>query len=159
MKRPEFTTEQMDWICYQIGDWYINWKECLIDWNAKEHRLGYAKELLKEMICGNPSQFDNQEIKPNEQIISAMNKHIAEISLLVGYTHGSIAELMREHGRVIITQNRPAFDALLAILQHLNKEVSRIWYDEELSIAQSAQIVEAAMICNAKLIDGLLNTE
>jgi hypothetical protein len=51
-KRPEFTTEQMDWICYQIGDWYLEWKNKLTDFENKTHSLGYAKELLKAKICG-----------------------------------------------------------------------------------------------------------
>ncbi|HAT1796289.1 TPA: hypothetical protein JBL19_06180 [Legionella pneumophila] len=51
-KRPEFTQEQIDFICYQIGEWYLDWKPCLVDWQTKNHRLGYAKEKLKTMICG-----------------------------------------------------------------------------------------------------------
>ena len=51
-KIPEFTQEQKDFICHQIGEWYFNWKEKLIDYEQKTHKLGYAKELLKTMICG-----------------------------------------------------------------------------------------------------------
>ena len=51
-KRPEFTPEQIDWICYQIGDWYLEWKPKLVNWQDKTHRLGFAKELLKAQICG-----------------------------------------------------------------------------------------------------------
>ena len=159
MKRPEFTAEQIDWICYQIGDWYCHWKQCLVDYDAREHKLGYAKELLKDQICGNLEELPQFKDEQKDKYLSEMSKHIAEISLLVGYSHGSIAEVMRNHGREIITQNRPAFDAMLAILHHLNKEVSRIWYNQELSVAQSAQIVEAAMICNAKLIDDILKPD
>lgn len=48
-----FTKEQQDFICWQIGEWYIEWKErILVDLENGTHRLGFAKELLKEMICG-----------------------------------------------------------------------------------------------------------
>jgi hypothetical protein len=47
-KKPFFTREQEDWICYQIGEWYLEWKNCI----AKgEHQLGYAKEKLKLRLC------------------------------------------------------------------------------------------------------------
>ncbi len=49
MKRPEFTQEQLDWLCFIIGDWYLIWKHKMTD-NEKTHRLGYAKEQLKLMI-------------------------------------------------------------------------------------------------------------
>ncbi len=44
-----FTPEQIDHICYQIGDWYLLMKTLL----EGQHNLGYMKEILKEMICGN----------------------------------------------------------------------------------------------------------
>lgn len=48
----KFTKQQVDFICYQIGEWYLEWKNQLVDYDNKQHRLGYAKELLKERICG-----------------------------------------------------------------------------------------------------------
>jgi len=48
----KFTKQQVDFICYQIGKWYVQWKNQLVDYDNKQHRLGYAKELLKERICG-----------------------------------------------------------------------------------------------------------
>ncbi|CAB4151931.1 hypothetical protein UFOVP685_42 [uncultured Caudovirales phage] len=51
--QESFTPEQIDFICYQIGNWYVEWKERLvIDLKKGTHRLGYAKEQLKTMICG-----------------------------------------------------------------------------------------------------------
>ena len=51
--QESFTREQIDFICYQIGDWYLEWKERIItDLEQGTHRLGYAKEQLKTMICG-----------------------------------------------------------------------------------------------------------
>lgn len=43
-----FTTRQIDHICYQIGDWYLMIKPLL----EGQHNLGYMKEKLKTMICG-----------------------------------------------------------------------------------------------------------
>lgn len=43
-----FTPEQIDFICYQIGDWYLMMKPLL----EGRHNLGYMKEKLKTMICG-----------------------------------------------------------------------------------------------------------
>lgn len=42
------TYEQKDHICYQIGLWYIQVKHLL----EGTHNLGYMKEKLKTMICG-----------------------------------------------------------------------------------------------------------
>jgi len=43
-----FTDLQIDHICYQIGDWYLMMKPLL----EGQHNLGYMKEKLKTMICG-----------------------------------------------------------------------------------------------------------
>lgn len=50
--RPDFTNEQIDWICYQIGDWYLKNKNTICDYEQKTNNLGRAKEILKIMICG-----------------------------------------------------------------------------------------------------------
>lgn len=47
--QQSFTREQVDFICYEIGDWYLLWKNKIA---SGEHRLGFAKEQLKTMICG-----------------------------------------------------------------------------------------------------------
>lgn len=38
----------IDHICYQIGDWYLMMKPLL----EGQHNLGFMKEKLKTMICG-----------------------------------------------------------------------------------------------------------
>ncbi len=43
-----FTEQQIDHICYQIGCWYMKMKPLL----EGTHNLGYMKEVLKTMICG-----------------------------------------------------------------------------------------------------------
>ncbi len=46
-----FTHRQIDHICYKIGEWYLIWKDkLLVNTKTAEHRLGYAKEMLKMMI-------------------------------------------------------------------------------------------------------------
>ena len=55
-KRPKFSPEQIDWICYQIGDWYFTWKGKITTGDGHGHRLGVAKEQLKELICGDGSE-------------------------------------------------------------------------------------------------------
>ncbi len=48
-----FTSLQRDRICYQIGDWYVEWKDRMwVDGKPNQHWLGVAKEQLKTMICG-----------------------------------------------------------------------------------------------------------
>ncbi len=58
-ERPVFTNEQIDWICYQIGDWYIEWRHKIANYEEKTHNLGLAKEGLKTMICGDHSNEEN----------------------------------------------------------------------------------------------------
>lgn len=53
--KPQFTQEQIDFICYQIGDWYLEWKNKLVV-DGGGHRLGFAKEMLKTMIVGDGSK-------------------------------------------------------------------------------------------------------
>lgn len=48
--RPNFTREQEDWICYQIGAWYLQWKDKIVA-GACFHNLGIAKEDLKMILC------------------------------------------------------------------------------------------------------------
>lgn len=51
--QASFTAEQKDFICWQIGEWYVEWKRrIIVDLEEGTHRLGYAKEQLKELICG-----------------------------------------------------------------------------------------------------------
>lgn len=47
-KMAPFTNKQLDHICFQIGDWYLMMKSLL----EGQHNLGFMKEKLKTMICG-----------------------------------------------------------------------------------------------------------
>lgn len=46
------TQYQENMICAMIGEWYLEWKDQLVDYDNRTHRLGYAKEELKRLICG-----------------------------------------------------------------------------------------------------------
>lgn len=50
MNRPEFSKDQEYWLCDVIGGWYLAWKNAITK-PGTEHQLGFAKELLKQMIC------------------------------------------------------------------------------------------------------------
>jgi len=43
----KFTDEQKNFICEQIGEWYLMMKPLL----EGQHNLGFMKERLKMMIC------------------------------------------------------------------------------------------------------------
>ncbi len=48
-----FTPEQKDFICAQIGHWYLMWKDRMwVDNQPNQHWLGRGKEELKMMVCG-----------------------------------------------------------------------------------------------------------
>ena len=47
----KLTKEQQDWVCEVIADWYLKWKGCITTNPHETHRLGYAKEELKAMLC------------------------------------------------------------------------------------------------------------
>ena len=46
------TPQQIDAICDRIGTWYVYWKDKIVNYEDRTHRLGYAKEELKSYLCG-----------------------------------------------------------------------------------------------------------
>lgn len=46
--QKSFTSDQINFICEQIGEWYLIMKPLL----EGQHNLGHMKEKLKDMICG-----------------------------------------------------------------------------------------------------------
>lgn len=48
LMQQSFTRDQINFICGQIGDWYLMMKPLL----EGQHNLGRMKEELKVMICG-----------------------------------------------------------------------------------------------------------
>lgn len=57
MKQPEFTKEQEDWICCQIDEWYLIYKNKIVNYKDKTHRLGAAKEILKLLLCSSKQEL------------------------------------------------------------------------------------------------------
>jgi len=51
MEDTKLTYEQQEMICVVIGTWYGAWKATLYDTQTHTHRLGHAKEQLKEALC------------------------------------------------------------------------------------------------------------
>ena len=54
-----FTQTQQYIICSIIDEWYLEFDKQMIvnDDGSKVHRLGYAKEKLKERLCGFTSEI------------------------------------------------------------------------------------------------------
>ena len=50
MKRPEFTREQEDWLCWIIGEWYLLCKNTICS-TGEPHNLGFAVNNLKDILC------------------------------------------------------------------------------------------------------------
>lgn len=62
----KFTPEQVDFICEIIGKWYFLCKENFVDYESKTHKLGYAKEVLKRMLCP-PEEYTTEYMKDNRE--------------------------------------------------------------------------------------------
>lgn len=45
------TESQQKEICSIIGEWYIEWKEKIVEHEGIVHKFGFAKEDLKQRIC------------------------------------------------------------------------------------------------------------
>ena len=54
--KHKLTKEQEAEICYIIGEWYLDWKHKLVDYDTRTHNLGFAKEMLKAMICNSGNE-------------------------------------------------------------------------------------------------------
>jgi len=120
-----FTTQQIDHICYQIGEWYLNWRDCLMNWEQKTHKLGFAKEQLKEMICGDEytdnSELLKSEIEKKDEII----KFLENVSLVMGITHGGIAEILR-------SPDEELRGKLTDLFNKLSLDVHNLYYGDQL---------------------------
>jgi len=60
MNKPEFTPEEEDWICYQIGEWYLEFKNKLCDYDGRVNSFGRAKEVLKNRLCDIGTDYNNE---------------------------------------------------------------------------------------------------
>lgn len=50
-KRMNLTYEQEEALCWIIGEWYLDWKNKMVNYDNRTHCLGFAKEDLKDRIC------------------------------------------------------------------------------------------------------------
>lgn len=50
-KKLNLSFEQEEALCCLIDDWYLHWKNGIADYDTKTHRLGFAKEQLKALVC------------------------------------------------------------------------------------------------------------
>jgi hypothetical protein len=53
-----FSAKQKDFICYQVGEWYLRTKDILVNEDGTTN-IGCLKELLKIMLCGDYENDDN----------------------------------------------------------------------------------------------------
>lgn len=63
IRKHQYTTPQIqmqEMMCEMIDEWYGKWKNRIID-NDSPHRLGIAKEELKQMLCS-PYDLTKQKI-------------------------------------------------------------------------------------------------
>ena len=65
----KLTYEQECFICEVIGEWYLKWKNHLVNYEERTHNLGIAKEDLKEMIC-------NKEMWDDDYIVIPTTKEV-----------------------------------------------------------------------------------
>jgi hypothetical protein len=118
------TTEQIDHICYQIGEWYLQWQDKMwVDGKPNQHFLGFAKEQLKEMICGDEYVDNSDKLKTEVEKRDEVIKFLENVSLVLGITHGSIT--------AILTSPDSELRGKLNDLWHkLSKDISSLYYEQ-----------------------------
>lgn len=57
MKKPKFTREEENWICFALDDWYLTYKG-VIQYSPGD--FGYVKEILKLRLCDYPERKNNE---------------------------------------------------------------------------------------------------
>ncbi len=115
------TTQQIDHICYQIGEWYLQWKGQLTD-PYVPHKLGFAKEQLKEMICGD-EYTDSTEHKTEVEKLQEVISFLENVSVVLGITHGGIAEILQ-------SPDVELRGKLTDLFNKLSKDVAELYYSE-----------------------------
>lgn len=120
----QFSLKQIDHICYQIGEWYIQWQSKMwVDGKPNQHWLGFAKEQLKEMICGD-EYVDNSdklktEIEKKEEIIGFLEN----VSLVLGITHGGLKMILEG-------SDEEMRGKLNDLFVKLSKDVAELYYKQ-----------------------------
>ena len=114
-----FTTQQIDHICYQIGEWYLKMKPLL----EGTHNLGFMKEELKTMICGDEYIDNSDSIKSELEKKEDVIKFLENVSLVMGITHGGIAEILK-------SPDEELRGKLTDLFHKLSKDVAALYYAE-----------------------------
>lgn len=120
------TTQQIDHICYQIGEWYINWESKMwIKDKPNQHWLGLAKEELKTMICGDEYTDNSEKHKSHVEKLQDTIKFLENISLVLGITHIGIADIIK-------SPDSELRGKLTDLFKKLGKDISSLYYDESM---------------------------
>lgn len=114
-----FTTQQIDHICYQIGVWYLKMKPLL----EGTHNLGFMKEELKTMICGDEYTDNSDSIKSELEKKEDIIKFLENVSLVMGITHGGISEILK-------SPDDELRGKLTDLFHKLSKDVESLYYAE-----------------------------
>ena len=119
-----FTTQQIDHICYQIGEWYTQWEHKMwVDGKPNQHWLGFAKEELKTMICGDEYTDNSDKLKSELEKKEDVIKFLENVSLVMGITHGGIAEILK-------SPDEELRGKLADLFHKLSKDVAALYYAE-----------------------------
>ena len=114
-----FTTQQIDHICYQIGEWYLKMKPLL----EVQHNLGFMKEELKTMICGDEYTDNSDKLKTELEKKEEIIKFLENVSLVMGITHGGI-------GQILEGSDSEMRGKLTDLFHKLSKDVAALYYAE-----------------------------
>ena len=117
--KVQFARQQIDHICYQIGEWYLKMKPLL----EVQHNLGYMKENLKTMICGDEYTDNSDKLKSELEKKENVIKFLENVSLVMGITHGGIAEILK-------SPDEELRGKLTDLFHKLSKDVAALYYAE-----------------------------
>jgi hypothetical protein len=94
-----------------------------VDGKPNQHFLGFAKEQLKEMICGDEYVDNSDKLKTEVEKRDEVIKFLENVSLVLGITHGSIT--------AILTSPDSELRGKLNDLWHkLSKDISSLYYEQ-----------------------------
>lgn len=120
----QFTTAQIDHICYQIGEWYIQWEQKMwVDGKPNHHWLGFAKEELKTLICGDTYEDNSAQHKSTVEILQERLSTLQEVAIVLGIAHGAIYNMLNLHD----SELRPE---LVKLDEILRDSIGHIFYEE-----------------------------
>ena|ERR1700679_604531 len=118
------TGKQIDHICYQIGEWYIQWKHKMwVDCKPNQDWLGFAKEELKQMIFGDEYSDNSDKLKTEREKCHEIIEFLENVSLVLGIAHGGIGEILKSPDNEIRGK-------LLDLFHKLSKDISNLYFEQ-----------------------------